>query len=116
MPTKRKTEYHKMLKWLRENHKPHHKKVKVTRKRLAKGYLGYSYVTRLKDSGLTYIILIDSKQPAWVQRETLLHEWAHVLQGPKKPGEDDHSSRFWIIYGNLYRDWDRKNISSITEG
>lgn len=38
-------------------------------------------------------------------RDTLMHEWAHVLTivGLQASGQDLHADAYWITYGRIYR-------------
>lgn len=51
-------------------------------------------------------ILITTRTNTEMAIYTLLHEWAHAIHLPVMlPGEDDHSGRFWEIYGSIDGAW-----------
>jgi Zn-dependent peptidase ImmA (M78 family) len=49
-----------------------------------------------------YIIRINKEDSLNIQKDTLIHEWAHALSFPKE-GEDDHSDKWGISYATVYR-------------
>jgi hypothetical protein len=46
------------------------------------------------------------RQATW---DTLIHEWCHLMRGEfENDPEGLHDDTFWILYGSIYRAWDRE--------
>jgi Zn-dependent peptidase ImmA (M78 family) len=54
-------------------------------------YLGKKY----------YYIFIDGNMAIQSQIDTLVHEWAHLLNGPWL--REEHPQSFWIEHGKVYK-------------
>jgi hypothetical protein len=92
-----------MKKWTLEQyvhlfkaHAPLKKSVILRVKTLPDGDLGHA-----KETNKRFIITIESNQPLWIQKESLMEEWAHCLAG--WDGDRQHTSEWGIEYARLKR-------------
>ena len=54
-----------------------------------------------------YTVDICNKLDRQAVQDTLIHEWAHVLNGEVSGDFTTHSDAFWVKHGELYRAWHR---------
>lgn len=89
------SEWRKLLKNLRK-HFPVNGTVIVVRRILKKNF-GITIT-----NGIDFRIYIDKSQSQEVQRETLLHEWAHIKTIETSL---EHCGDWGIWYANIYNNW-----------
>lgn len=92
--------------------KKHHKTLKRVIVKRTITELNTETVPPQRDFGETinnskyYLIKINKKDPLRIQKDTLIHEWAHCMIPWKE--SPDHSDNWGIVYARVYRTIDEK--------
>jgi glycine cleavage system H lipoate-binding protein len=94
-------EFRNLVKSLKKNY-PLTGRVVISRRSIKKNFA----ITNLEmtGSGWIYRIYVDSKQDPGVQRDSLIHEWAHLRAVEESC---DHSGRWGQVYSEIYTAWER---------
>lgn len=58
-------------------------------------------------NGTHYRINLNSKHCDITQKDTLLHEWPHLIVFMEEVSEPDHGKRWAYWYGKIYTAWEK---------
>lgn len=85
---------------------PEHVEIQVRRERRQVTFAGVECHGTCDRRDNSFVITVSANDPHLVQRETLLHEWAHAIAWPAQMvggSEGTHDDVWAIAYGQVYR-------------